>query len=393
YMYLIVGCTIFADKSYTRIDTKWLPIFRYLDQFHKFSWASAALVYLYDNLNDASKFETKSLVGYATLLQCWIHEYFTTLGVRGETGLGCDNLGFPQALQWTYWQGKTKLPDYRPIMDALTPYDVIMRPFESHRAFSSSYHPQKDGQTEVLNRCLEKYLRCFVSEEPQNWTRFLALAEFWYNTSYHSAIGMTPFEALYGRAPPSLNSYVSGTTQIESLDESLTRRAATLQLLKNNLTRARQRMVQQANSKRREKEFQEGQWVYLKLQPYRQHTVHRRCSQKLAKRFYGPFQILRRIGPVAYELELPTAARIHPVFHVSLLKPCIGNPDTQVFPLPIGNTTAALDLEDKISLRDMGNDTYETEAAASVNDLGPSIALNRSKRVLKVPAHHKDYVK
>lgn len=43
-------------------------------------------------------------------------------------------------------------------------------------AYSSSYHPQSDGQTEVLNRCLETYLQCFMSEQPQLWTRYLPLA-------------------------------------------------------------------------------------------------------------------------------------------------------------------------------------------------------------------------
>ncbi|GAU25103.1 hypothetical protein TSUD_257970 [Trifolium subterraneum] len=112
-----------------------------------------------------------------------------------------------------------------------------------------------------------------------------------------TSIGMTPFQALYGGAPLSLNSYVAGTLEIESLDESLHRRTETLQLLKNNLTRAR--------SKRRDKEFSEGQWVYLKLQPYRQVSVHRRSLQELSKRFYRPFRIHRHIGPVAYELDLP----------------------------------------------------------------------------------------
>jgi hypothetical protein len=69
YMLMLVGCTIFADKSYTRVDAKWLPMFRNLETLHTFSWASAALVCLYDNLNDASMFSTKALAGYATLLQ------------------------------------------------------------------------------------------------------------------------------------------------------------------------------------------------------------------------------------------------------------------------------------------------------------------------------------
>lgn len=209
-------------------------------------------------------------------------------------------------------------------------------------AYSSSYHPQTDDQTEVLNRCLETYLLCFVSEEPQQWTKFLPLAELWYNSSYHSTIGMSPFEALYGRVPPSVLTYVPGSSKVAFLDELLTEKHEILKLLKFNLTRARHRMTQQANMKRMDKSFQVGQWVYLKLQPYRQISVKQRASQKLAKRYYGPFCILRKIGSVAYELELPPSARIHPVFHVSLLKLCHGQPTIQVTPLP----AAQSDLEE-----------------------------------------------
>lgn len=102
-------------------------------------------------------------------------------------------------------------------------------------AYSSSYHPQTDGQTEVLNRCLETYLRCFVIDEPHQWTKFLPLAEFWHNTSYHSAIGITPFEALYGRPPPSFPPYSPGSSKIVSSDSSLTERHQILQTLKFNL--------------------------------------------------------------------------------------------------------------------------------------------------------------
>ncbi|KAL0361121.1 UNVERIFIED_CONTAM: Retrovirus-related Pol polyprotein from transposon opus [Sesamum radiatum] len=210
--------------------------------------------------------------------------------------------------------------------------------------FSSSYHPQTDGQTEVLNRCLETYLRYFAGAEPRTWFKFLLLAEFWYNTSFHSSIGMSPFQALYGRPPPSIAGYSAGSTKVASLDSTFTVQAQLLPTIKANLFRARQRMSQQAYTHRRDISFSEGDWVYLKLQTHRQRSVRRGPTTKLTQRFYGPFRILRRIGPVAYELELPPTARIHPVFHVSLLKPYFGQSSLQVCPLP----DSALDMADPL---------------------------------------------
>jgi hypothetical protein len=67
---------------------------------------------------------------------------------------------------------------------------------------SSSYHPQTDSQFERLDQCLETYLRCLVQACPNKWSQWLSLAEYWYNTTYHSALGKTPLiEALYGQPP------------------------------------------------------------------------------------------------------------------------------------------------------------------------------------------------
>lgn len=68
-------------------------------------------------------------------------------------------------------------------------------------AMSSAYHPQSDRQTERVNQCLETYLRCFVHSCPRCWIRWLSLAEYWYNTSEHLALGKSPFEVLYGCSP------------------------------------------------------------------------------------------------------------------------------------------------------------------------------------------------
>ena len=79
-------------------------------------------------------------------------------------------------------------------------------------------------------------------------------------------------------------------------------------------------MKMQADKNRSEGEFQVADWVYLNLQQYIQRSIATRANPKLAFKYYGPFQVLRRIGPVAYELQLPEASTVHPVFHVSQLK-------------------------------------------------------------------------
>jgi IS30 family transposase len=63
---------------------------------------------------------------------------------------------------------------------------------------NTTYHPQTNGQMEVVNKCLETYLRCFSLENKNQWAQWLPLDEWWYNTSYHIATHMTPFEAVYG---------------------------------------------------------------------------------------------------------------------------------------------------------------------------------------------------
>jgi hypothetical protein len=79
---------------------------------------------------------------------------------------------------------------------------------------NTNYHPQTDGQTEVSNKCLETYLRCFASEKKNQWSQWLPLVEWWYNTSYHTTTRMAPFEAVYGQKTPSVLSYLPGVLKV-----------------------------------------------------------------------------------------------------------------------------------------------------------------------------------
>jgi hypothetical protein len=120
---------------------------------------------------------------------------------------------------------------------------------------SSAYHPQTDGQTERVNQCLETYLRCFVNACPSKWSNWLPLAEYWYNTSYHSSLGKSPFVVLYGHEPRHFGIDLSHTCQNEDLQNWLQERALMQNLVRQHLTRAQNKMKANADKHRSHREF------------------------------------------------------------------------------------------------------------------------------------------
>jgi hypothetical protein len=102
--------------------------------------------------------------------------------------------------------------------------------------------------------------------------------------------------------------------------ETLEERKHFSDLLKEQMAWAQNKMKVDADTKRSTKQFQVGEQVLLKLQPYTQSSVVNRPCPKLALKYFGPYTILEMIGEAAYRLELPSTAQVHPVFHVSQLK-------------------------------------------------------------------------
>ena len=92
-----------------------------------------------------------------------------------------------------------------------------------------------------MNKTLEQYLRSVIGEKPNLWVQTLPWAEWWYNTSYHSSIRMSPFEALYGYQPPIISAYLPGSTAVALVDQQLKERDELLEIVKRNLVAAKSR--------------------------------------------------------------------------------------------------------------------------------------------------------
>ncbi|GKD28225.1 putative reverse transcriptase domain-containing protein [Tanacetum coccineum] len=184
---------------------------------------------------------------------------------------------------------------------------------------STTYHPETDGQSERTIQTLEDMLRAYVINFGGSWDRHLPLVEFFYNNSYHASIKATPFKALYGRKcrSPVCWSEV-GDSQLTG-PELICETTEKIIQIKNRLLTARSR----------QKSYADGVIRFGK-------------RGKLSPRYVGPFKIIKRIGPMAYQLELQKKLRgIHNTFHVSNLKKCLAN-ENLVIPLE------EIQLDDKL---------------------------------------------
>jgi transposase InsO family protein len=140
----------------------------------------------------------------------------------------------------------------------------LFKLYKVNLQLSTAYHPQTDGQSERVNQCLEMYLRCAAHNSPKSWKSWLSLAELWYS-SLHSALGCSPFKALYGYEPNIGAVSSIPPTTFASVADIIEHRELHLQSLKEHLARAQNKMKLVADSKRKDYQFSVGDKVLLKL--------------------------------------------------------------------------------------------------------------------------------
>ena len=185
---------------------------------------------------------------------------------------------------------------------------------------SITFHPQTDGQSERTIQVLKDMLRACVLDHKGKWEEQLALVEFAYNNNYQASIHMAPYEALYGRPCRSPlcwtevgRSSITGPDMIRDTSEKVS-------LIQQRLLTAQSRKKSYGDVRRRPLEFEVGDHVFLKVM-LKRGVVRFGKSGKLSLRFIGLFEILERVGTVAYRLALPPSmSGVHEVFHISMLR-------------------------------------------------------------------------
>ena len=186
--------------------------------------------------------------------------------------------------------------------------------------FSTTFHPQTDGQSERVIQILEDMLRSCAIDYEGSWDRHIPLIEFVYNNSFQSSTGMAPYEALYGRkcrTPLCWTEFserkVIGPDLIQGTEEKV-------KMIRERLKVATDRQKSYTDMKRKDIRYLVGAKVFLKVSPWKK-VMRFGKKGKLSPRYIGPYEIIEKVGPVAYRLALPLdLEKIHNVFHVSMLR-------------------------------------------------------------------------
>lgn len=180
----------------------------------------------------------------------------------------------------------------------------LMARFDTRLAMSTAYHPQTDGQSEIMVRTVKEMLRHYISQSQKDWAAMLPALEFAFNNSLNASTGMTPFELDLGYCPVTLHT-VAADVEVEAVEELIERQNTLLKVASDYISKAQIARAEQHNKGRTSDEFAEDDMVILATKyvnsPFRRGTG----GKKLRAQYIGPYRIARRISSTAYELDLP----------------------------------------------------------------------------------------
>ncbi|KAD7477358.1 hypothetical protein E3N88_00494 [Mikania micrantha] len=190
---------------------------------------------------------------------------------------------------------------------------------------STAYHPQTDGQSERTIQILEDMLRACVTDFGKSWDTHLPLIKFSYNNGYHTSIKATPFEALYSHKCRSPICWTEvGESQLTG-PEFIQKTIDKIFKIQDRLRAAQDRQKSYADARRKQLSFQVGDCIMLKVSPWKGVARFGKHG-KFNPRYIGPFEIIAKVGPIAYKLKLPSElSGVHDTFHVSNLKKCLSD--------------------------------------------------------------------
>ena len=162
-------------------------------------------------------------------------------------------------------------------------------------------------------------LRAYVNKKQTNWEDYLPILEFSYNSAKHVSTKFSPFMLMYGFQPRSPILVGLANEKLHHIKDFLQDHMDMLKLARCNVQAAQDWYKKYTDTNQCPIIFKEDDYVFLKV-PKRSECLKTRPSPKLSPRFCGPFKILKRVGSLAYKLELPEKSQVHPVFHVSCLR-------------------------------------------------------------------------
>jgi len=210
-------------------------------------------------------------------------------------------------------------------------WQALFKDLDVKLKMSTSFHPQTDGQTERDNRTLEEILRHYVNDAKNDWDQHLHVIEFAYNKSVNTTTGLSPFHIVYGYQPRSpLDHLVPSAEAPPAVNNLLDRHVKALDFAKAAIASAQQRQKKYADQHRREHpNYKKDDLVLLNTKNLKLPNN----AKKWKDRWIAPFPVQEHFG-VNCRLALPAhLSRLHPVFHVSLLKPYSAS-DPEAFPRP-----------------------------------------------------------